>query len=215
MLLSNSMRSPLATAVRCSCTPRLAAPSLSISLRALSTAPAPTLHPTDSGLHPPHLLTLADLSVSQIQTIVSSALAFKKQYQENAVPGQSKGQQLVKEKSLESKTVALMFSKRSTRTRVASETAVQLLGESRGQIWEQRRVHRLHRKLTRCSQIGGHPMFLGSNDIQLGVNESLYDTSRVVSSMVDGIMARVGHHSEVEVRSRRFHCPCLLKSPDP
>lgn len=44
-------------------------------------------------------------------------------------------------------------------------------------------------------------MFLGSADIQLGVNESLYDTSRVVSSMVDGIMARVGHHSEVEVRS--------------
>lgn len=42
-------------------------------------------------------------------------------------------------------------------------------------------------------------MFLGSGDIQLGVNESLYDTSRVVSSMVDGIMARVGHHSEVEV----------------
>lgn len=43
-------------------------------------------------------------------------------------------------------------------------------------------------------------MFLGSADIQLGVNESLYDTSRVVSSMVDGILARVGHHSEVEVR---------------
>lgn len=47
-------------------------------------------------------------------------------------------------------------------------------------------------------------MFLGSNDIQLGVNESLYDTSRVVSSMVDGIMARVGHHSEVEVSSFAF-----------
>lgn len=44
-------------------------------------------------------------------------------------------------------------------------------------------------------------MFLGSGDIQLGVNESLYDTSRVVSSMVDGIMARVGHHDEVVVSS--------------
>lgn len=42
-------------------------------------------------------------------------------------------------------------------------------------------------------------MFLGSQDIQLGVNESLLDTAKVVSSMVDGIMARVGHHSEVEV----------------
>lgn len=44
-------------------------------------------------------------------------------------------------------------------------------------------------------------MFLGAADIQLGVNESLYDTSRVVSSMVDGIMARVGDHSEIEVRT--------------
>ena len=66
-----------------------------------------------------------------------------------------------------------MFSKRSTRTRVASESAAVLLG--------------------------AHPMFLGASDIQLGVNESLYDTARIVGSMTDGIMARVGHHSEVEV----------------
>jgi ornithine carbamoyltransferase len=46
---------------------------------------------------------------------------------------------------------------------------------------------------------GGHSMFLGAGDIQLGVNESLYDTSRVVSSMVDGIMARVGDHADVVV----------------
>jgi hypothetical protein len=44
-------------------------------------------------------------------------------------------------------------------------------------------------------------MFLGSQDIQLGVNESLLDSAKVISSMVDGIMARVGHHSEVEVSS--------------
>lgn len=43
-------------------------------------------------------------------------------------------------------------------------------------------------------------MFLGGQDIQLGVNESLLDTARVVSSMVDGIMARVGAHEEIEVR---------------
>jgi ornithine carbamoyltransferase len=67
----------------------------------------------------------------------------------------------------------MIFSKRSTRTRVASETATKLLG--------------------------GHPMFLGSQDIQLGVNETLEDTAKVVGSMVDGIMARVGEHSEIEV----------------
>lgn len=75
--------------------------------------------------------------------------------------------------SLSARTIAMIFSKRSTRTRVASETATKLLG--------------------------GHPMFLGSQDIQLGVNETLEDTAKVVGSMADGIMARVGEHSEIEV----------------
>lgn len=69
-----------------------------------------------------------------------------------------------------------MFSKRSTRTRVATETSV--------------------------ASLGGQPMFLGPSDIQLGVNESLYDTSKVIGSMADGIMARVGQHEEVEVSGR-------------
>jgi len=75
--------------------------------------------------------------------------------------------------SMSTKTVALMFSKRSTRTRVASETAANVLG--------------------------GSAMFLGAGDVQLGVNESLEDTARVVGSMVDGFMARVGEHDEVVV----------------
>lgn len=141
MLLSSKITPKLATAARCSCQPRLISTSLALSSRSVSTAPAPTLHPSESGIRPPHLLTLADLSVGQIQTLVSSAIAFKKQYKANAVPlagrlpeDVKKGQgaissALTHEKSLESKTVALMFSKRSTRTRVASESAVQLLGE--------------------------------------------------------------------------------------
>lgn len=40
-------------------------------------------------------------------------------------------------------------------------------------------------------------MFLGKEDIQLGVNESLYDTSRVISSMTSCMVARVGPHSDV------------------
>ena len=138
MLLS---RSALSVAARCSCQPRLIANSVALTSRSVSTAPAPTLHPSESGVRPPHLLTLADLSVGQIQTLVSSAIAFKKQYKANAIPPAGRLQEDVKkgegatssklilEKTLESKTVALMFSKRSTRTRVASESAVQLLGE--------------------------------------------------------------------------------------
>ncbi|SCV69671.1 BQ2448_1065 [Microbotryum intermedium] len=186
--------------------------------RCISTAPAPTLHPSESGLRPPHLLTLADLSVGQIQSLISSAIAFKKHYKKNAIPlagrieapssssssssssspsssspidayGTGGNKEIepsrisLAEKSLDHKTVALIFSKRSTRTRVASESAVHMLG--------------------------GHPMFLGSGDIQLGVNESLYDTSRVVSSMVDGIMARVGHHSEVETLAANSSVPVI------
>ncbi|CEQ42275.1 SPOSA6832_04065 [Sporobolomyces salmonicolor] len=179
-----------ASVARKSCTCRV-----STAYRALSTAPAPTLHPSDSGLRPPHLLTLADLSVPQIQTLINSAVAFKKYYKSISIPeagklegaifekGDASVSDEVKRKSLEHKTIALMFSKRSTRTRVASETAVQSLG--------------------------GHPMFLGSADIQLGVNESLYDTARVVSSMVDGIMARVGHHSEVETLAANSSVPVI------
>jgi ornithine carbamoyltransferase len=123
---------------------------------------------------PPHLLTLADLSIKEIQSLVSTAINIKKQFKDLGPPN-GQNQPVKIEQILQGKTIALIFGKRSTRTRVASESATALLG--------------------------GHPMFLSPSDIQLGVNESLYDTSKVVSSMVDGIMARVGDHSEVEVSS--------------
>lgn len=117
---------------------------------------------------PTHLLTLADLSPEQISHLLSSALTFKllcKHFSPYVI-----------RKSMAGKTAALVFSKRSTRTRVASETSAVVLG--------------------------GHPMFLGSQDIQLGVNETLADTAKVIGSMADGFMARVGAHSEVEVSAR-------------
>lgn len=73
--------------------------------------------------------------------------------------------------SLAGKNIAMIFSKRSTRTRVSTESAV--------------------------TALGGHPMFLSPSDIQLGVNESLQDTSVVISSMTAGIFARAADHSEV------------------
>ncbi|MCK4670903.1 MAG: ornithine carbamoyltransferase [Candidatus Aegiribacteria sp.] len=62
------------------------------------------------------------------------------------------------------KTLAMLFEKRSTRTRCAFETA---FGEE-----------------------GGHPVFLSSSDIQLGVKESIEDTARVLGRMFDAIMFR-------------------------
>ena len=135
--LARTMLSSTLARTRCSCIAR-------VSYRALSTssAPVPSLHPTQSNLAPPHLLTLADLTVPQIQTLITNAVAFKKHYKSRAIPqaGRIAGAQfqeegaaaseaeLVQSKSLDEKTIAFMFSKRSTRTRVSGETAVKLLG---------------------------------------------------------------------------------------
>lgn len=113
----------------------------------------------------PHLMTLADLSPEQISALLVSSLTFKhlcKSYSP-----------VVAKTPLKGKTIALLFNKRSTRTRVASETAIGVLG--------------------------GNAMFLGGADIQLGVNESLRDSAQVIGSMADGFMARVGDHREIEV----------------
>ena len=52
-------------------------------------------------------------------------------------------------------------------------------------------------------------MFLGKDDIQLGVNESLYDTSRVISSMVSGIVARVGPHKDIAGLAKDSSVPVI------
>lgn len=57
--------------------------------------------------------------------------------------------------------------------------------------------------------MGGHPMFLGSQDIQLGVNESLYDTSLVISSMVSAIVARVNAHDDVANLAKHSSVPVI------
>ncbi|KAM0803206.1 ornithine carbamoyltransferase [Usnea florida] len=85
--------------------------------------------------------------------------------------------------ALTGKTVALTFNKRSTRTRVSTEAAV--------------------------ATLGGHPMFLGKEDIQLGVNESLYDTSTVISSMVAAWVVRCGPHSDIVQISKTSSVPVI------
>lgn len=52
-------------------------------------------------------------------------------------------------------------------------------------------------------------MFLGKDDIQLGVNESLYDTSVVISSMVAAIVARVGPHSDIAKLAQHSTVPVI------
>ncbi len=73
---------------------------------------------------------------------------------------------------LAGQTLAMIFQKSSTRTRVSFEVGMY--------------------------QLGGHALFLSGADIQLGRGESVADTARVLSRYVDGIMARTFSHSDVE-----------------
>lgn len=122
----------------------------------------------------PHLMTLADLSPAQINRLLAHSYALKQQTLPWLEPKNKNGSNLrLPPQSLFNKTIALLFSKRSTRTRLAAETSTLLLG--------------------------GRALFLGRDDIQLGVNESPRDTARVVGGMCQGIFARVGEHEEIEV----------------
>jgi ornithine carbamoyltransferase len=73
--------------------------------------------------------------------------------------------------ALKGQTLAMIFEKSSTRTRVSFEVGV--------------------------FQMGGHALFLSSRDIQLGRGEPIYDTAKVLSRYVDGIMARTFAHKTV------------------
>ncbi|KAL4878545.1 Aspartate/ornithine carbamoyltransferase [Aspergillus karnatakaensis] len=132
--------------------------------------------PQTSPFAPRHFLSIADLSPTEFATLVRNASSHKRSIKSGSIPQSLLG-------SLTGKTVAMIFSKRSTRTRVSTEGAV--------------------------VQMGGHPMFLGKDDIQLGVNESLYDTSVVISSMVSCIVARVGAHAEVADLAKHSSVPVI------
>lgn len=132
--------------------------------------------PPTSPFAPRHLLSIADLTPAEFTTLVRNAASHKRAIKSGTIPQSLLG-------SMAGKTVAMMFNKRSTRTRVSTEAAT--------------------------VQMGGHPMFLGKEDIQLGVNESLYDTSVVISSMVSCIVARVSTHGDVADLAKHSSVPVI------
>ena len=119
-----------------------------------------------------HLLTLHDWSTEEILDTLD--LADKLKYE------QKNG---IEHHLLKGKTLGMIFTKSSTRTRVSFEVGMY--------------------------QLGGSALFLSSNDIQLGRGETIYDTANVLSRFLDGIMIRTYAQSDVEDLARFGQIPII------
>jgi len=131
-----------------------------------------------------HFLTLLDLSPGELGDLVARAIELKARLRQG-----------LDRDLLRNRTLAMVFEKSSTRTRVSFEAGM--------------------------AQFGGHALFLSPRDTQLGRGEPIEDTARVLSRMVDIVMIRTFEHEKVERFARyasvpvingltdRFH-PCQL-----
>jgi len=115
------------------------------------------------------LLQIRDLSKGEIEELFTLAAAMKAGHN--------------RDRPLTGKTLAMIFAKSSTRTRVSFEVGTY--------------------------QLGGHALFLSSQDLQLGRGETIADTARVLSRYVDGIMIRTFSHSDVEELARHTTIPVV------
>jgi len=84
---------------------------------------------------------------------------------------------------LTGKSLAMIFRKNSTRTRISFEVGM--------------------------TQLGGHALFISDHDSQIGRGEPIHDTAKVLSRYVDGIMIRTFGHEEVEELSRHSSVPVI------
>jgi ornithine carbamoyltransferase len=89
----------------------------------------------------------------------------------------------IEHKILKGKTLGMIFEKSSTRTRVSFEVGM--------------------------TQLGGYPLFLSSNDLQIGRGEPVQDTARVLSRFLDGIMIRTFEQKEVEALAEYGSIPII------
>ncbi|MBI1733356.1 MAG: ornithine carbamoyltransferase [Gammaproteobacteria bacterium] len=121
---------------------------------------------------PRNFLTLEDLSANELHALLRRAVAMKSEWRERRLRA-----------SLPGRTLAMIFEKSSTRTRVSFETAM--------------------------AHLGGHAIFLSPTDTQLGRGEPPEDTARVLSQMVDCIMVRTHAHERLERFARAAGVPVI------
>jgi len=118
------------------------------------------------------LLSIQDLNNEEINDILARAIHFKKQRSKEILSNE-----------LEGKTIALIFEKPSTRTRVSFETGIY--------------------------ELGGEPLFLSAQELQLSRGETIADTARTLSRYVHGIVARVTSHEHLIELSKYGTIPVI------
>lgn len=131
------------------------------------------LHEKEQQFRARDFLSLKDYSREEVDILLQTGLRLKKM-QKSSMPHNH---------ILRGKTLAMIFMKSSTRTRVSFEVG----------IW----------------QLGGVGLFLSANDLQLGRGETIADTARVLSRYVDGIMIRTFDHSDVQELARQASVPVI------
>ncbi len=117
-----------------------------------------------------NLISIADLSRDDILRLLDSAEAFRARRGHHGLP-------------LQGKSLAMIFEKPSTRTRVSLEVA--------------------------AAELGGHPLYLSAGELQLGRGETIADTARVLSRYVHGITARVYSHNTVVQLAEHASVPVI------
>ncbi len=118
------------------------------------------------------LLTLNELKKYELLEIIENAIKLKKDLKKG-----------ISKPLLKNKTLAMIFQKPSTRTRVSFETGM--------------------------FQMGGHALNLSADDLQLKRGETIEDTAKTLSRYVDLIMARVYSHDEVEILAKNASVPVI------
>ncbi len=118
------------------------------------------------------LLTLDELNKNELIEIIDNAIKLKKDLKKG-----------ISKPLLKNKTLAMIFQKPSTRTRVSFEAGM--------------------------FQLGGHALNLSADEIQLKRGETIEDTAKTLSRYVDVIMARVYSHEEIEILAKNATIPVI------
>ncbi len=117
-------------------------------------------------------LSITDLTAEKLEELISEAQRLKALKKEGKEPA-----------LLQGRSLAMIFEKASTRTRVSFEVGM--------------------------TDLGGHALFLNPHDMQLGRGEEIRDTARVLARYVDAVMIRAYHHETVEEFARYSTVPVI------